>query len=127
MILSGMSDLEQVKQNVKTFGTEEPLTEAESEALLSVADEILKRTVVPCTACRYCTPYCPMELDIPTILAACNEHAMTGGGWLVDSLIGSLPEDKRPKDCLGCKACEGVCPQKLPIAEVVAELAKKLG
>lgn len=124
MILSGMSDLEQVKQNIKTFETEALLTSEEKDELLSVADDILGRTVVPCTSCRYCTPYCPMELDIPTILAACNEYAMTGGGWLVDSLIGGLPENKRPKDCIGCRACEGVCPQKLPIADCIAALSK---
>ncbi len=127
MILSGMSDLEQVKQNIETFATEAPLSEEETTALLSVADDILARTLVPCTACRYCTPYCPKGLDIPTILAACNEHAITGGGWAVDAMIGSLPENKRPKDCVGCKACEAVCPQKLPIADTIADLAKKLG
>lgn len=127
MILSGMSSLEQLQQNVETFKTEAPLTDAETDSLLNVADEMLERTLIPCTACRYCTPYCPMELDIPTILTACNEHAMTGGGWVVDSLIGGLPADKKPKDCLGCHACEGVCPQKLPIVDAIADLARKLG
>lgn len=127
MILSGMSDLNQVKENVETFRTEDPLTETETAQLLALADDMLKRTLIPCTACRYCTPYCPMELDIPTILSACNEHAMTGGGWAVNAMIEGLPEGRRPKDCIGCRACEGVCPQKLSIADAIADLAKKLG
>ena len=125
-ILSGMSNLEQLKQNVEIFETEAPLTEEENVALLDLASDILDRTLIPCTACRYCTPYCPMGLDIPTILTACNEHSMTGGGWVVDAIIGSLEEGKKPAACIGCKACEGVCPQKLSIADAIADLSKKL-
>lgn len=126
-ILSGMSNLEQVKQNVEIFAAEAPLSESENAALLTLADEILERTLVPCTACRYCTPYCPQELDIPTILTACNEYAMTGGGWQVDTIIGGLKKGKRPADCIGCRACEGVCPQKLGISEAIQDLSKKIG
>ena len=125
-ILSGMSNYEQTKQNIEIFQTEDPLTKEETEALLQVGDDMLNRNLLTCTACRYCTSYCPKELDIPALLEAYNEHTFTGGGWMAQSLVGQQPEGKRPWDCIGCKACEAVCPQKLAIADAMADFTKKM-
>ena len=65
MILSGMSSEEQLKANLETFRTEEPLNDAEWKTLLSMAEDMTKNNTVPCTACHYCTSHCPQELDIP--------------------------------------------------------------
>lgn len=125
-VLSGMSNLEQVKDNIDTFKTEAPLTEKEMNTLLGIGEEMLARSVMPCTACRYCTPYCPKELDIPALLEAYNEYAFSGGGWLPQAMAYNQPEGKRPWDCIGCRACEAVCPQRLEIADAMTFLTEKV-
>ena len=79
--LSGMSNLEQLMDNVRTFETDKPLSKEEMDTLLSIADGMLNGTL-PCTACRYCTTHCPKGLDIPTLLDLYNEHSFTGGGFI---------------------------------------------
>lgn len=77
MILSGMSNMAQLQDNVHTFETEKPLTEGELSELMEIADEILGRKALPCTACRYCTDHCPQGLDIPGLIGLYNEHNFT--------------------------------------------------
>lgn len=126
MVLSGMSSMEQLQENVKTFEEDKPLQEEEMKTLLELADEMLKGNVLPCTACRYCTVHCPKGLNIPELLALYNEHTFTGGGFLAPMAIGALPEDKKPSSCIGCKSCEAVCPQQLKIAEAMSNFVKIL-
>ena len=125
--LSGMSNFEQLKANIATFETEEPLNAEEHAGLLALARDMAAKTGVPCTACRYCTTHCPQGLDIPKLLALYNEHTFTGGGFLAPMAVAALPEDKRPSACLGCGACAAVCPQAIDIPEVLADFAGKLG
>ena len=126
MVLSGMSSMEQLQENIKTFSEDKPLNDEEMKTLLGIANEMLKGNVLPCTACRYCTSHCPMGLDIPKLLALYNEHSFTGGGFIAPMAISALPEDKRPSACIGCRSCEAVCPQEIKISEVMADFAKKL-
>ena len=125
MILSGMSDLAQLKENVHTFETEKPLSEQEMETLLKIADGLLGGTL-PCTACHYCVSHCPQELDIPKLLGLYNEHCFTGGGFLAPMALAAEPEEKKPGACVGCRSCEAVCPQELKISEAMADFAEKL-
>lgn len=126
MVLSGMSTMEQLQENIKIFSEDKPLNEEEMNTLLEIAKGMLKGNILPCTACRYCTSHCPMGLDIPKLLALYNEHCFTGGGFIAPMAISALPEDKRPSACIGCKSCEAVCPQQLKISEAMADFAKKL-
>ncbi len=126
VILSGMSDFEQMKQNIATFETDEPLDETEKNTLLDMGRAMTGKVVVPCTACRYCTAHCPMGLDIPVLLEKYNEHAFSGGGFLAPMFIGSLPENKRPSACVGCRSCEQVCPQGIKISEALKDFCSKL-
>ena len=125
--LSGMSTMEQVEDNLKTFQQEKPLSEAEMKTLLAIADSMTASTSVPCTACRYCTTHCPQGLDIPVLLELYNEHTFTGGGFIAPMRVAQLPEDKRPSSCVGCRSCEAVCPQQIKISESLADFAAKLG
>ena len=127
MILSGMSNEEQLEKNLVTFAEDKKLSEAEMAALLGIADKMLSVGTVPCTACHYCVSHCPQELDIPSLLALYNEHAYTGGGFIAPMALSALPEDKRPQACLQCRSCEQVCPQQILISEVLADFAAKLG
>ena len=126
MVLSGMSNMEQLKENIKTFQEEKPLTEQEKKELLDVADQIVKKKGVPCTACHYCVSHCPQGLDIPRLLALYNEHQVTGGGFIAPMALSALPEDKRPGACIGCRSCEAVCPQQIHVSEVMADFNAKL-
>ena len=124
--LSGMSNFEQMKENIATYEADKPLNENERELILSVADGMMAGKL-PCTACRYCTSHCPMELDIPFLLELYNEHSFTGGGFIAPMALSSLPEDKKPSACIGCQSCEAVCPQQIKISEAMAGFAARLG
>lgn len=125
-ILSGMSNLEQARQNIATFETDAPANSEETQSLLSIAGEMVSRGVLPCTSCRYCIPHCPMELDIPALLALYNEHIFTGGGFLAPMAVDAMPENKRHSACIGCGSCEAVCPQQLKIPGAVADFVKRI-
>ena len=124
--LSGMSDLEQLKANLATYETDRPLSQAEMDALLKLADGMVSGTALPCTACHYCVSHCPKGLDIPGLLALYNEHAFTGGGFIAPMALSAVPEDKHPSACIGCRSCERVCPQQLKIADAMADFTKLL-
>ena len=124
--LSGMSDFAQLKENIGIFCEEKPLDEKELDALLGVADSIISKTALPCTACRYCTPYCPMELDIPQIIEIYNEHVYSGGDYHSTMVANALKEEKKPSACIGCRACEQVCPQGIKISEMMSDFVKRL-
>ena len=117
MILSGMSDLEQMKANIATFRADAPLSGSEMDRLLAHAQDM---------ACHYCVSHCPQGLDIPGLLALYNEHAFTGGGFIAPTALSALPKDKWPSACLGCRSCEAVCPQQLKISEAMADFASRL-
>lgn len=124
--LSGMSNMEQLQQNIEIFSQNEPLNTQEWDALLLLARDMVSRSGVPCTECRYCTKDCPLGLDIPHLLSLYNEHVFTERGFIAPMAIGSLPEDKRPQACIGCRACEKVCPQQIKISEVLRDFSSKL-
>ena len=125
-VLSGSSSLEQMAENIALFEEERPLSAEETEALLGVADDMVRSNVLPCTACRYCTSRCPVGLDIPMLLALYNEHKFTNGGFIAPMMLGTLPEDERPAACIGCGTCSSVCPQQIDIPAALADFAAML-
>ena len=126
VILSGMSDEAQMEDNLHTFETDKPLNDAEKGTLLSLAADMTRRTALPCTACRYCTTHCPKGLNIPWLLELYNEHKFTGSsGFIAPMALMSLPAEKKPSACIGCRSCEKVCPQQIKISEAMKELSAK--
>ena len=126
VVLSGMSNFEQMQANIRTYEEEKPLNEAEFNALLKIAGEMVQQIALSCTACRYCTSHCPQQLDIPSLLSLYNEHCFTGGGFFAPMALSALPEDKQPGACIGCGSCEAVCPQQIKISEAMADFVEKL-
>ena len=126
VVLSGMSDLEQLKENVRTYETEKPLNTAEMQALYEIAEDMTGKIVLPCTACHYCVSHCPKGLDIPSLLELYNEHSFSGGGFLAPMALMAVPEDKQPSACVGCRSCEAVCPQQIKISEAMSDFHAKL-
>lgn len=124
--LSGMSNLDQVKDNIKTFETDKPLNEKEMSELMAVADRMTKKDSLPCTECRYCTTHCPQGLDIPELIKLYNEHCLTGGGFLAPMALMAVPDNKKPSACVGCRSCEAVCPQQIKISEAMSDFTAKL-
>ena len=124
--LSGMSNMEQLRDNVAIFQEEKPLSEKEMAALGEVTKMMLEKKTLPCTACHYCVSHCPMELDIPELIALYNEHAFTGGGFIAPMLLGMYPEEKKPSACIGCRSCETVCPQNIKISEMMSDFTERL-
>ncbi|MBR5509361.1 MAG: aldo/keto reductase [Lachnospiraceae bacterium] len=124
MVLSGMSDEQQLKENIATYETERPLNEEERTLLLSIGESLVGG--VPCTFCRYCVGECPQGLNIPELLYLYNEHVYTNGGFLPMMRLHVLPESKRPQACVGCRSCEAVCPQNIKISEVMDAFASRL-
>ena len=130
MILSGMSDLEQLKQNIEFFSEKREISDDDIATLLTAAhfDVTGKNSgTVPCTACRYCTTHCPQGLDIPRLLALYNEHAYSEGGFIAPMALAAIDPDKLPSACIGCGACAKVCPQQIDIPGTMKKFTELLG
>ena len=127
VILSGMSNRQQMEENIQTFAEDKPLSEKEREAIYSIAEGMVKKIALPCTACHYCTSHCPQGLDIPGLLALYNEHCFTEGGFIAPMALSAIPAEKQPSACIGCRSCEAVCPQGIKISEAMADFTAKLG
>ena len=126
VVLSGMSNLEQMQENIRTFEENKPLNEEEKGTLLRIADEMVKKIALPCTACHYCVSHCPKGLAIPDLLALYNEHCFTGGGFIAPMALSAIPREKWPTACIGCRSCEKVCPQQIKVSEAMADFSRRL-
>lgn len=123
MVLSGMSNTEQMIDNLNTFANTRPLSEKELNALLDIAEGM--KDSVPCTACRYCCDGCPAGLDIPMLLSTYNELRFAS---LVNPAmrIEFLDESKKPSACIGCGKCSRICPQNIDIPAALKDLSERL-
>ena len=102
MILSGMSNLEQLTENIRVFSNPDPISQEEKDLLMSIADEMISRNDVPCTGCSYCVEHCPQGIVIPEIMKKYNQK-----DW------------SESPDCIGCQSCERVCPQGISISQIM--------
>ena len=131
MVLSGMSNMQQLEDNIRTFREDKPLNEKEMTALMSVVDRMLERKSIPCTACHYCVSHCPQGLDIPHLISLYNEHFITieGGGFdfIAPMALSVIPDEKRPASCLHCHSCEQVCPQQIKISDMMSDFVSEIG
>lgn len=123
MVLSGMSNLEQMQDNVKTFTEPNPLSLEETHLMLDIADRM--KDSIPCTGCRYCCDGCPKGLDIPMLLATYNELRFAP---VINAAmrIEFLDEEKKPSACVSCGKCARVCPQNIDIPNALKDLTDKI-
>ena len=112
MILSGMSEFSQVKENIEIFKNYKPLKETEINTLLEVAETL--KDSVPCTGCGYCLKDCPQGLNIPFMLSIYNELKFQKS-VVTRIRIDALSEEKQSTACIGCGLCEENCPQKIAV------------
>ena len=129
MVLSGMSSLAQMEDNLSYMVDFQPLSEDEKALCFRVAEIINSQITVPCTACHYCTEGCPMRIAIPEIFSMYNEDMredLSEKGWTVNFTNYQLLTQRSGKasDCIACGQCEGVCPQHLTIIDFLKDAAK---
>ena len=127
-ILSGMSTEEQMADNICTFSRFEPLTEEEKALVEKVKTIMLNVPQIGCTSCRYCTPGCPMNISIPDVFRAVNTMSLYGDVFRPKAFYGGLIGQGygRASACIACGQCEGVCPQHLPIIDLLKDASAKL-
>ena len=122
-ILSGMSTAEQMTDNIGTFVRFEPLTDGERQLVDRVREIMLNVPLIGCTSCRYCTPGCPMHISIPDVFRAVNTMTLYGDVFRPRAFYGGLIGQGfgRASECIACGQCEGVCPQHLPIIDLLKD------
>ena len=123
VILSGMTTMDQLTDNLKTFSEDKPLTESEIEKLYAIAESL--KNNVPCTACRYCTDVCPKGLNIPMLIEVYNDLRYAPGVNSA-SKIEFMPEDKQPTACIACGRCVKMCPQHIDIPKTLIDFSNLL-
>ncbi len=124
MILSGMSSIEQMQDNLRIFEQRNPLSAEEMQRLYQAAEGM--KNSLPCTGCRYCCDGCPKGLDIPLLISAYNDMRFEPS-FNVTMAIDALPEGKRPADCIGCGACAAICPQRIDIPAAMKDFTAEIG
>ena len=126
MVLSGMSDLEQMKDSLSYMRDFKPLNETELAAVNKVQEIFHKMNMIPCTACRYCVEGCPKQISIPDLFAIMNIKQLHHD-WNADYYYEEVhtAPGRRASDCLKCGKCEKICPQHLPIRKLLEEVAKE--
>ena len=124
MILSGMSNLEQLQQNIEFFADKKMLSDDDIATLLTAAHfDIQAKGTVPCTACRYCTAKCPQGLPIPELFEKYNKFVYEEEECIPRKAMKAFPEGKWPGNCIGCGECAKVCPQRIDIPGTMEKIA----
>lgn len=123
VILSGMSNMSQMQDNIRTFTHRDALNEAETALVMDIAERM--KNAIPCTACRYCCDGCPAGLDIPTMMSICSDLRFAPNVNSV-MVIQAMPDDKKPSACIACGKCTKVCPQNIDIPAIMRELNERL-
>ena len=123
-VLSGMSNLKQMQENIQTFVNYKDMTEAEIKAADEIAKIIQSQGEINCTACKYCTEVCPRGINIPAAFALYNQYKVTNNKGIFSMYYSTLGESEKPDKCIKCGLCNKNCPQSLDIPNLLAKVEK---
>ena len=123
-VLSGMSNLKQMQENIQTFIDYKDMTEAEIKAADEIAKIIQSQGEINCTACKYCTEVCPRGINIPAAFALYNQYKVTNNKGIFSMYYSTLGESEKPDKCIKCGLCNKNCPQSLDIPNLLAKVEK---
>ena len=126
MVLSGMSNLAQMEDNLSFMRHFQPLNEEEMLVMKDAHEALQQFDRIACTSCHYCTPGCPMDIHIPEIFAVMNNYKMYGDLKEARNAYGWRPGGEKASACVQCAQCEDACPQHLPIISLLEEVAETL-
>jgi predicted aldo/keto reductase-like oxidoreductase len=126
MVLSGMSNFDQMQDNLSYMKDFRPLNTAEQAAVRQVRDIFQSKNLIPCTACRYCTDGCPMKISIPDLFS-CMNAKMAFHDWNANYYYNVVHTARNGKAsaCIKCGKCEAICPQHLPIRALLEDVARQ--
>ena len=126
-VLSGMSDEEQMRDNLDTFGHFQLMSQEEHKLVREVTAKVLSFPTIPCTGCRYCVPGCPMQIQIPDLFTAYNSAKTYGPSSRYTTYYKSHTRDGHgtASACVGCGQCESVCPQHLEIISLLKNVSEE--
>ncbi len=126
MVLSGMSNMEQLKENLSFMKDFVPLNDKEKEAIKNVCSAFREMRLVPCTACRYCTDGCPKNISIPDLFSCLNSKHLYKG-WNSRYYYEEVytKYNGKASDCIQCGKCEKACPQHLPVRKLLKTVAEE--
>lgn len=128
VVLSGMSTIEQMRENTEFMKDERVLTDDEQKVIDQVREAMGKVPIVGCTACRYCTEVCPVGIKIPELIAGYNDYIRYGeAGGRSAYMMNAVRSGVAPSECLECHACEGNCPQQIEITKYLKEMTRLYG
>jgi uncharacterized protein len=123
VVLSGMTTMEQLKENIETFSKQDPTTDVEKELLQQAVASMVNMT--PCTACRYCCDECPQGLDIPKLISMYTEMSFDNP-FTLKFTMDAMKDAELPSACMACGACTKICPQGINIPNVMKSFAENI-
>lgn len=130
MVISGMSNMEQMEDNLSFMKDFQPLSDREREAIDKVSSIICDSNIIQCTACRYCVDGCPQKINIPELFACYNAKKQDKGliKWNSKQYYDAhINNSGKTSDCIGCGKCEKICPQHLEIRKLLKSVSKEFG
>ena len=127
-LLSGMSTVDQMKDNLKTYSPFKPMTNDEIDIIKNALQEMSKISTIPCTLCKYCIDECPENIEIPVCFSLYNDLKRgNAADWNLQGLYKGIPDRHRAGDCISCGACVPRCPQHIDIPKELKTVARRLG
>lgn len=125
-VLSGMSDIEQMRDNLSYMENFSPLNEDEKTAIAKASDILRSTPTVPCTNCKYCVEGCPVNINIPEMFKVFNRRSVYGSLKQTQNRFDEITKEScKPSDCMSCGQCEGICPQHIEIISVLKKISEE--